>query len=270
MSPKVNVDIGDILSKSAQSTLGILALSCIIIAFIAYAFFKNAGDRVKLMVFVMIFCGAVGFGVQVLVQKNKSDQNTDQRKTAGEEKIDGNSASAAALSPPPLPSPDKSKATTAPPKRSEETIPKESDQADSPEGLANQTVFIDRVTRLGTEDPSCQKEDRFRGRLVSGIVYNPIEIPPPYSKCYVRLHFDIQETSKFKAPFEITFFNSDESGNGNQILSATINKLPNKFQINLGRINIDGITAYIYQPGTTSSEADKRAPTVVGNVELSY
>ena len=55
-----------IIEAAAQSTLGILALLVLTVGVIAYLFFRNSGDRVKVGVFSMIFVGAAGFGLAVV------------------------------------------------------------------------------------------------------------------------------------------------------------------------------------------------------------
>ena len=49
-SADLKVDVAQVIGQAAQSTLGVLSLICLILGVIAYAFFKHAGERIKLMV----------------------------------------------------------------------------------------------------------------------------------------------------------------------------------------------------------------------------
>ncbi len=54
-----------IISESSKSDLGILSLSIILIAFIAYLFFKEATERTKIFVFLCLFGGLVTYGITI-------------------------------------------------------------------------------------------------------------------------------------------------------------------------------------------------------------
>lgn len=55
-----------IIEAAAQSTLGILALLILTVGVIAYLFFQKSSDRVKVVIFSMIFIGMAGFGLVIL------------------------------------------------------------------------------------------------------------------------------------------------------------------------------------------------------------
>ncbi len=59
-----------IIEAAAQSTLGILALLILTVGVIAYLFFKTSSDRVKVVIFSMIFVGMAGFGLVILSEAN--------------------------------------------------------------------------------------------------------------------------------------------------------------------------------------------------------
>ena len=72
-----------IIEAAAQSTLGILALLVLTVGAIAYLFFRDSGDRVKVGVFSMIFVGAAGFGLAVVSAANPAGPTpTDSDETA--------------------------------------------------------------------------------------------------------------------------------------------------------------------------------------------
>ncbi len=57
-----------VIEAAAQSPLGILALLILTVGVIAYLFFQKSSDRVKVVIFSMIFVGMAGFGLVILVQ----------------------------------------------------------------------------------------------------------------------------------------------------------------------------------------------------------
>lgn len=57
--------IPDIIREAAQSQLGILALMIIAIALLGYAFFRTAGERIRIAMFVLLFAGVVAFAVSI-------------------------------------------------------------------------------------------------------------------------------------------------------------------------------------------------------------
>jgi hypothetical protein len=59
-------NIPAIISAAAQSILGILALIIIALSLLAYVFFKNETAKVKIVIFILLFLGTVGFGYAVL------------------------------------------------------------------------------------------------------------------------------------------------------------------------------------------------------------
>jgi hypothetical protein len=68
--PTIDIDVAKVIQAAATSTLGVLALLCLLIAAIAYAFFKGAGDRIKVGVFAAMFVAVIGFAVSVIRVSN--------------------------------------------------------------------------------------------------------------------------------------------------------------------------------------------------------
>lgn len=72
-----------IIEAAAQSTLGILALLILTVGAIAYLFFRESGDRVKVVIFSMIFVGAAGFGLVVLSESSGATAGTRSSEETG-------------------------------------------------------------------------------------------------------------------------------------------------------------------------------------------
>lgn len=68
-----SVDWGSIISAAAGSTLGVLSLIVLAVAFLAFFLFKGSGDKVKLGVFAAILVAASGFGMAVLRESPAAD-----------------------------------------------------------------------------------------------------------------------------------------------------------------------------------------------------
>jgi len=56
----------DIIREAAKSELGILALLIVAVGLLAYVFFRQASERIKVGVFALIFAGAAGYGIAVV------------------------------------------------------------------------------------------------------------------------------------------------------------------------------------------------------------
>lgn len=54
--------VPEIITAAAQSHLGILALLSISLSVLAYFFFSKASEKIKVVIFVLLFAGVVGFG----------------------------------------------------------------------------------------------------------------------------------------------------------------------------------------------------------------
>ena len=54
-----------VIEAAAKSPLGVMALMAILIAAIAYTFFKEASSALKSIIFLVLFAGVVGFGFSV-------------------------------------------------------------------------------------------------------------------------------------------------------------------------------------------------------------
>lgn len=133
-----------------------------------------------------------------------------------------------------------------------------------------ETVLVERVVQVGTESPDCGS-GTYRGTTIRGLVSSVYSFSPISSQCYVRLHFNIQETNTFKAPFSITLFNANEQGGGYQILNATVNKLPNNFTLLVGRIPPRSlIKMFVSEFGVSRAAAEREIGTVFGEVDVSY
>jgi hypothetical protein len=55
-----------IIASAAQSPLGILALTIIVLSVLAYLFFGRASERVRVAAFALLFVGAAGLGYAIL------------------------------------------------------------------------------------------------------------------------------------------------------------------------------------------------------------
>ena len=60
----------DIINAAAQSNLGILALLSVALSVLAYFFFANASEKIKVSIFVLLFLGVLGFGVAMFRASN--------------------------------------------------------------------------------------------------------------------------------------------------------------------------------------------------------
>lgn len=57
--------IPDIIIAAAKSNLGIFALLCIAISVLAYLFFKDASEPIKVLIFLLLLFGVFGFGTAI-------------------------------------------------------------------------------------------------------------------------------------------------------------------------------------------------------------
>lgn len=55
-----------IIAEAAKSPLGILALLCLLLAVLTYLFFRRSSDKIKIVIFIPLFCGVCGFAFAVL------------------------------------------------------------------------------------------------------------------------------------------------------------------------------------------------------------
>lgn len=60
------VDYPGVIEAAAQSTLGVLSLVVLVLALLAWGFFRGSGESVKLVVFGAILLAGIGFGIAVL------------------------------------------------------------------------------------------------------------------------------------------------------------------------------------------------------------
>lgn len=62
-----NLDVPKVIQAAASSNLGVLSLLVLVLAFLAWRFFRRSDDRVKFAAFGMLFLGAIGFGTSIFV-----------------------------------------------------------------------------------------------------------------------------------------------------------------------------------------------------------
>ena len=60
---ELSSNLPQIITAAAQSLLGILALLALALSVLAYFFFANASEKVKVGIFAMLFVGVTGFGM---------------------------------------------------------------------------------------------------------------------------------------------------------------------------------------------------------------
>lgn len=58
--------VPDILKEASKSPLGIFALMVLLLGGLAYVFFRRANPRIKIIIFMVLFAGAVAYGVAVV------------------------------------------------------------------------------------------------------------------------------------------------------------------------------------------------------------
>src|SRR6476646_7813032 len=63
--------IPGIIKESATSPLGIFALMIVALAILAFFFFKDAGTKVKLAIFLLLFLGVAVFAAKVVYKANQ-------------------------------------------------------------------------------------------------------------------------------------------------------------------------------------------------------
>ena len=242
-STEVKVDVAQVIGQAAQSTLGVLSLICLIVGVIAYAFFKDAGERVKLLVFALLLIAAGGFAAAVLIKANEAKPAGQQPAVPAGQPADGNSSTVeASPAPPPTTSDDVADIQTA--------------------------VYVERITDAGEEAATCAQH-RGRSNLVSGVLTSPFDVAPLDSDCRVKLRFRVFENGGFGAPFQITIFETDKLESKTQVLTATVNKLPGRFTIDVGRVDpTKFLQIYVYRPNASGADTEKEAPTVMGTVDV--
>jgi hypothetical protein len=71
----------NIIEQAAKSPLGILALIILVLAVLAYFFFRNASETARIAMFVMMFMGGAAFGCAVVWFMVKVEGGNDNRQT---------------------------------------------------------------------------------------------------------------------------------------------------------------------------------------------
>ena len=67
----------EIIKAAAASPLGILSLMCLIIGVVSLGLFRKAPVWAKLLVFVFLFAGVIGFGATVVRRQNPQPRTAD-------------------------------------------------------------------------------------------------------------------------------------------------------------------------------------------------
>lgn len=63
-----SIDVAEVISAAAASTLGVLSLIVLAVSFVGFNFFKRSSDGVKIGVWAVMLLAAVGFGFAVVRQ----------------------------------------------------------------------------------------------------------------------------------------------------------------------------------------------------------
>ena len=69
----IDINVAEIIRVAATSSLGIIALLCMLLSVIAYALFKKSDDRYKLAVFGLAFIGSVLLAIALLSASKQQD-----------------------------------------------------------------------------------------------------------------------------------------------------------------------------------------------------
>lgn len=64
----------EIIKSAAQSNLGILALMVLVVCLLALVFFRNASERIRLCIFLLLFAGVVMFTASVIIKSPRDGQ----------------------------------------------------------------------------------------------------------------------------------------------------------------------------------------------------
>lgn len=79
--PEVKLDAADVITAAATSPLGILALICLIVAFLAHSFFAKAKEATRVKMFLIII-GVIIAGVAIWIAANRQPAaSVSQRAT---------------------------------------------------------------------------------------------------------------------------------------------------------------------------------------------
>jgi hypothetical protein len=84
----LSANLPQIISAAAQSPLGILALLSLALSVLAYFFFANASEKVKVGIFGMLFVGVAGFGAAMFTSPSAEAMAGDTTDTAPEASAD--------------------------------------------------------------------------------------------------------------------------------------------------------------------------------------
>lgn len=67
--------VAEIIKAAAASGLGIIALMVIALSALAFLFFKGAGAKVRVPIFLVLFCGFAAFGAAYMIEAGKSNDS---------------------------------------------------------------------------------------------------------------------------------------------------------------------------------------------------
>jgi hypothetical protein len=80
--PNVDVNVADVLKATARNPLGVLSLLALLLCFLAYVFFKQASEKVRIYMFLLMFAAAIGLSVAVIRGASEvQQQNRDKEPT---------------------------------------------------------------------------------------------------------------------------------------------------------------------------------------------
>jgi uncharacterized membrane protein len=64
--PELSAQLPAIIGEAAKSPLGIFALMIISLAILGFFFFKEAAEKTRIAIFVMLFVGVAVFGLSIV------------------------------------------------------------------------------------------------------------------------------------------------------------------------------------------------------------
>ena len=79
-----------IIAEAAKSRLGLFALMIISLSILGFYFFRQASERTRVGIFVMLFSGVAAFGVSIVRTTRGAEQGSEERADEGSRiSIDG-------------------------------------------------------------------------------------------------------------------------------------------------------------------------------------
>ena len=77
MLPELSAQLPAIISEAAKSPLGIFALMIISLAILGFFFFKEATEKTRIAIFVMLFVGVAVFGLSIVRTTSAAEPASD-------------------------------------------------------------------------------------------------------------------------------------------------------------------------------------------------